>query len=150
MDFEIGESVKWIVSTIGAVFVFIVGSLGVGKLFELRTTRKYIVQDRNTDTQQTNQVRQIELDQFAFQKFAERLDSVEVELKEIQRQLNSQMVQNARLETENGFLKQTNERQEKEIASLRSKENELVSQVSELTAMVCKLSAEIDELKTKT
>ena len=150
MDFEIGEGVKWIVSTIGAGFVFIVGSLGVGKLLETRTTRKYIVQDRNTDTQQTNQVRQIELDQFAFQKFAERLDSVEVELKEIQKQLNSQMVQNARLETENGFLKQTNERQEKEIESLRSKENELVSQVSELTAMVCKLSAEIDELKTKT
>lgn len=141
---EIGEGLKWIIGTI----VSILGLLGFGKLLELRHTRGNQLADRADEIHQTNQTKAIELDQFAFQKFAERLEKVEDELGDVRKELNSQMTQNARLEVENRHLKETNERQQREIAELLKRERILQDQVNTLTTTVTNLKIELSLMKT--
>lgn len=144
---EIGEGWKWIAGTIIGLLSALGGILGVAKLLELRTQRRYALEDKNREIHLSNQVKQIEFDQYAFQKFSERLEKVENELSKVKDELSSQMAKNAQLETENKYLKETNERQEKELAELRRRETILNQQVSSLTSLVSKLQTEIDVLK---
>lgn len=145
---EIGEGLKWIVGTLVGLLSLLGSVLGVSKLLEMRAQRRYALADKNNDIHQTNRAKEIEFDQFAFQKFAERLDKVESELKEVRDKLSSQMEKNARLEVENQHLKETNERQQQEIAELRQRETILQGQVNSLTNIVTKLQTELDGWKT--
>jgi regulator of replication initiation timing len=144
---EISEGLKWIVGTIVAILSLLGSVLGISKLLELRAQRRYTLQDKNNEIHQSNQAKQIEFDQFAFQKFAERLDKVEAELVMVREKLSSQMEKNARLEVENQHLKETNERQQQEIAELRNDRTILQGQVNSLTNLMISLQKEIEGLK---
>ena len=140
---EIGEGLKWI----GGTLVGILGLIGFGKLAEMTLARIYKKKDDLAQIHESNQVAQIELDKLAFVKVIERVDKLEIEVKELREKLSSQMKKNARLEVENEHLKQTNERQQKEIENLRNREAVLQSQVNSLTNIVTKLQTELEMLK---
>jgi len=110
---EVGEGLKWIAGTLLALLSMLGSALGVSKLLEIRANRRYALADKNIEIHHSNRLKQIEFDQFAFQKFAERLEKVESELKEAREKLSSQMANNARLEAENKYLKETSARREK-------------------------------------
>jgi len=147
---EVGEGLKWIAGTIITLLSMLGSALGVSKLLEIRANRHYLLADKNNEIHQSKQVKQIEFDQYAFQKFAERLEKVEAELKEAHEKLSSQTEKNARLEVENQHLGEISERQEKELAELHRRETTLNQQVSRLTSLVSKFQTGIDVLKKGT
>jgi len=143
------EIFKWIGGGVIA-FLSLLGSvLGIAKLLEIRQQRRYLLEDKTNDIHLSNQAKQIEFDQVVFQKFADRLEKVEAEVKELREKLSSQMERNARLEVENEHLKATNERQQSEIAELRKTETILQGQVASLTNLVTKLQTELEALKNE-
>lgn len=151
---EIGEGWKGIIGTAVGILSLILSSLGISKLLELRQQRQYALADKNADIHLSNQKASIDLDQFAFQKFAERLDKQELEFKELRKELgevrdklSSQMERNARLEVENKHLNEEKTRQGEEIRKLRENERILQGQVNSLTNLVTRLQTELEELK---
>ena len=140
---EFREGFNWIVGTLGTI----AGLIGFAKLVEIRVLRKYAIQDKNSAIHETNQGKQIEFDQYAFQKFAERLEKLELEQKEMQKELNSQMVKNATLETENKYLKETNIRQESEISHLREDKNKQAAQIVSLESSLKTATEKIEKLE---
>jgi regulator of replication initiation timing len=140
---NIPEYLKWI----AGFAVTVLTTLGAAKLIENRQSRRYQIEDKNRDIHESNQGRQIDLDQAAFNAFAKRLETVERDLKEVNEKLGTAMERNARLEVENEHLKKTNDRQESELVDMRQRETILNQQVNSLTAIVVKLQTQIDNLQ---
>ena len=147
MEFEVSEGFKWVVTTIIGFLGLVITGLGLKKIAEIITlyfTRK---KEDQRALHQSNTGRAIDFDQFAFQKYAERLEKVETKLEKVEKELTSQMVTNEGLKKENEHLKETNERQQGEIVELRSRETILTQQVNSLTNIIVGLQKEIDSLK---
>ena len=151
---EISEGLKWIVGTITAFVGLLIAGLGLKKVTEITATYVAKKKEDERSQHQSNQGKAIDFDQFAFNKFAERLDGVEKdnkelreELKDVREKLSSQKADNARLDEQNKYLKETNERQQEEIVELRGREVILNQQINSLTNIVIGLQKEIEALK---
>jgi regulator of replication initiation timing len=140
---NIPEYLKWI----AGFAVTVLTTLGAAKLIENRQSRRYQIEDKNRDIHESNQGRQIDLDQAAFNAFAKRLETLEADVKDLNAKLAAAMEKSARLEVENKHLKETNERPEGEITNMRTRETILNQQVNSLTAIVVKLQMQIDNLQ---
>lgn len=147
---NVPEYLKWIIGIAASML----GTLGIGKLFEMRAARRYQVEDKNLAIHQSNEVRRLDFGQHAFDKFSDRLeiverklDKTEDELKEVRKELSNQMERNARLEVENNHLKETNVRQEKELTQLRTDRTILSQQVNSLTNIVVGLQKTIEGMQ---
>lgn len=122
--------------------VISIGStLGLGKLWQLYTVRKWKTQDINTRGNHDVQIRQIDASMEAFKTVSARLEIVEQRLEQLTTQHTAQMIINERLKLEN-------ESHQSEIQRLRQRELNLTSKVEELNKLVDMLRREILMLRT--
>lgn len=132
---------------IGYGFGGILSLLGIGKIVEICLSRFFKKQDASEQIHETNAGKIIDAEVIFKQSFIDRLTLVEARLDVVQKDLNSQMVENARLTEANKNLLATNERQEQEIITLRKINQTQAVEIGELKLEVDRLSKEVEEMR---
>jgi predicted nuclease with TOPRIM domain len=122
---------------IGAILTF------AGKQFVVRYFKS---KDKGDEIHETNQSKQIDADTQFRADLIKRVETLERELKEMQKEQVSQARRDATLTTQNEHLEKENARQAGEITDLKTRNRELNDKVTVLTSTVGQLASRLSEL----
>ena len=141
------EGLKWVVGTIIAILAAIGGIFASGKIRELKTGRKFTLQDEINELHESNAGKQIDATLATAENREKRLVRLEDKVDKLQDELNSQMKTNAKLDAENEHLKEQNKRQEAEMILIRAESAARQLRIEHLETEVARLSAIVETLR---
>lgn len=135
MEQTAAVSIPWVVGTIVAIIGLFLGSNVINGILQRRAERK----KENTDLDRSNAGKVIDSRDKDADRNAVRIETLEQRMDELQREFNSLMVINAKLETNNEHLEKENERQAAEMKTMRQRIHDLINEVQVRDGKIMKL-----------